>query len=102
MMTSRDESDDGPHVVGGDDEVRWTVTPGVKVPAIKVTGLMRAGKGTAACAVVKGLGSIILREEQRVVLTAGGGVSWFDVREISGRELSIRLETGDLVTGTFF
>jgi len=96
------EEKKGLRTVGGKDEVQWTVPPGTEVPKIKVTGLMRAERGVAACARVTGLGAVILKPEQRVMLTGEKGVSWFDVEEISGRELTIILDSGARVKGSFF
>jgi len=98
----KDERKKGLRTVGGKDEVQWTVPPGTEVPKIKVTGLMQAERGVAACARVTGLGAVILKPEQRVMLTGEKGVSWFDVEEISGRELTIILDSGARVKGSFF
>jgi hypothetical protein len=93
--------DDTHRVIGGKDEVQWRALPGTRVPSIKITGMMRAEKGVAACAVVAGLGPVILRPAQKIMI-ADGDLSWFEVREINGREMTIVLEQGEIVRGTFF
>jgi hypothetical protein len=99
--TVADPMDDTPRVIGGKDEVQWRVRPGTTVPSIRITGMMRAEKGVAACAVVAGLGPVILRPAQKIMI-ADGKLSWFEVREINGREMTIVLEQGEIVRGTFF
>lgn len=82
------------------DGVRWSY-----LPRIRVTGVISVGRSNVASAYVEGLGSMVLREGDRVILPAssdGSRSAWFVVHLIEQERMTIGLDDGTAVTGRLF
>ncbi len=77
------------------------------MPRIVVTGLMAMNGSQIACARVEGIGSLVLKAGDRIMVPpeAGGGsgkAAWFFVESIENNQMTIQLDNGDVVVGQLF
>ncbi len=84
------------------NNVRWDY-----IPRIQVTGVMSVRGKNVACATVEGMGNMILRTGDRIVLPsdATGGKArspWFLVKQIGNNQMSIQLDDGSVISGRLF
>lgn len=84
--------------------VRWD-----HVPRIRVTGFMEVNGEITVCAEVADMGMTVLRANERVLIghsgqkqTDGDESSWFLVKQINRRNMTIQLDDGTVIQGKFF
>ena len=78
------------------------------LPAIRLKGMIELKGRSAACVNIEGIGAVILKERDKIILTGNAGsseensVSWFIVRNISNSGMSLELNNGSIVMGKFY
>lgn len=86
---------------GDMEDIQWEY-----VPDIKVTGIMTTHEKPIITANVEGLGKVILREGDVIVIPAHKGkqikASWFRVRSVNTRRMILELDDGSRICRGFF
>ena len=88
------------------DNVRWEY-----IPRIQLTGVMSVKGKQVACANIEGVGNLILKEGDRVVIPNKTGTksevahsrsAWVYIRAIGDDKIEIQLDDGTIVSGSQF